>query len=70
MKQLNINSLIQNNLPANRALGRFKIEELENIKHFYKPDVNKLLNELFKEIYSDAILKEMINGPSIVLKYL
>ena len=30
---------------------------------------NKLLNDLFKEIYSDAI-KEMINGPSIVLKYL
>jgi len=30
---------------------------------------NKLLNDLFKEIYSDAI-KEMINGSSIVLKYL
>lgn len=73
MKQVIINELIQSklyNYRMTRIRRYFVIEEIENIKHFYKPDVNKLLNELFKEVYSDQLLKEILNNPNPILESL
>lgn len=77
MKQIEIDSLIKNRLNSiginsySNIKNKFWMKDVENIKLKYKPHVlTDYLNELFKEVYSDQLLNEILNNPNPILERL